>query len=52
MFTESEDVTGLALTGAEFDALSAVKQKEAVRNARLFARVEPVRSIITLCMQA
>jgi len=41
VFTEEEDVSGLAFTGEEFDKLPVEQQKEAVRRGRLFARVEP-----------
>lgn len=41
IFEENEDVTDKSFTGREFDDLSPEKQAKAVRNARLFARVEP-----------
>ncbi len=41
VFTPTEDVDGLAYTGAEFDALPVSDQQAAVHRARLFARVEP-----------
>ena len=41
MFGIDEDITGKAFTGAEFDALSEEAQKNAVAQAKLFARVEP-----------
>lgn len=41
LFTEDEDTTGRAFTGREFDDLSPEAQSEAVKHARLFARVEP-----------
>ncbi|XP_036379139.1 sarcoplasmic/endoplasmic reticulum calcium ATPase 1 isoform X1 [Megalops cyprinoides] len=41
IFTEDEDVIGKAYTGREFDDLSPEAQREAVKQARCFARVEP-----------
>ncbi|XP_042685961.1 sarcoplasmic/endoplasmic reticulum calcium ATPase 3 isoform X1 [Centrocercus urophasianus] len=41
IFTESEDVAGKAYTGREFDELSPEAQRQACREARCFARVEP-----------
>ena len=41
IFGEDEDVTGRAFTGREFDDLSPYEQREAVRNASCYARVEP-----------
>ncbi|XP_062840965.1 sarcoplasmic/endoplasmic reticulum calcium ATPase 1 isoform X1 [Trichomycterus rosablanca] len=41
IFTEDEDVTGRAFTGREFDDLPLSQQKEAVRKACCYARVEP-----------
>uniref|UniRef100_A0A3B4AVT6 Calcium-transporting ATPase n=1 Tax=Periophthalmus magnuspinnatus TaxID=409849 RepID=A0A3B4AVT6_9GOBI len=41
IFTEDEDVTGKAFTGREFDDLPPYDQKNAVRKACCFARVEP-----------
>uniref|UniRef100_A0AAR2KX65 Calcium-transporting ATPase n=1 Tax=Pygocentrus nattereri TaxID=42514 RepID=A0AAR2KX65_PYGNA len=41
IFTEDEDVDGKAYTGREFDDLSPEAQREAVKRARCFARVEP-----------
>ncbi|CAL8266767.1 unnamed protein product, partial [Gadus morhua 'NCC'] len=41
IFTEEEDVTGKAYTGREFDDLLPHEQKNAVRKACCFARVEP-----------
>uniref|UniRef100_A0A665V5B5 Calcium-transporting ATPase n=1 Tax=Echeneis naucrates TaxID=173247 RepID=A0A665V5B5_ECHNA len=41
IFSEDEDVTGKAFTGREFDDLSPYDQKNAVRKACCFARVEP-----------
>ncbi|XP_023661163.2 sarcoplasmic/endoplasmic reticulum calcium ATPase 1-like isoform X1 [Paramormyrops kingsleyae] len=41
IFGEDEDVTGRAFTGREFDDLPTSEQKEAVRRACCFARVEP-----------
>jgi Ca2+ transporting ATPase len=53
VFGETEDTTGKAYTGREFDDLSHEKQADAVRNARLFARVEPAhKSKIVEYLQA
>ena len=41
VFGEDENTEGKAFTGREFDDLPFDQQREAVRNARLFARVEP-----------
>lgn len=41
IFTEDEDTTGKAFSGREFDDLSPEQQSDAVRNAKMFARVEP-----------
>lgn len=41
IFSETEDVTGKAYTGREFDDLAPEVQREACRSARCFARVEP-----------
>uniref|UniRef100_A0A8C9XIB9 Calcium-transporting ATPase n=1 Tax=Sander lucioperca TaxID=283035 RepID=A0A8C9XIB9_SANLU len=41
IFSEDEDVTGKAYTGREFDDLPLEAQREAVKQARCFARVEP-----------
>ncbi|KAG7224506.1 hypothetical protein INR49_015030 [Caranx melampygus] len=41
IFGEEEDVTGKAYTGREFDDLPQEAQREAVKRARCFARVEP-----------
>ncbi|KAJ8414183.1 hypothetical protein AAFF_G00050530 [Aldrovandia affinis] len=41
IFGEDQDVTGLAYTGREFDDLSPYEQREAVRKACCYARVEP-----------
>jgi len=41
IFSESEDVTGKAYTGREFDELPLEAQRQACRDARCFARVEP-----------
>uniref|UniRef100_A0A3Q1GVP3 Calcium-transporting ATPase n=1 Tax=Acanthochromis polyacanthus TaxID=80966 RepID=A0A3Q1GVP3_9TELE len=41
IFSEDEDVTGKAFTGREFDDLTPYDQKNAVRKACCFARVEP-----------
>ncbi|XP_051974113.1 sarcoplasmic/endoplasmic reticulum calcium ATPase 1-like [Xyrauchen texanus] len=41
IFSEDEDVEGKAYTGREFDDLTPEAQREAVKRARCFARVEP-----------
>ncbi|KAK7925654.1 hypothetical protein WMY93_007964 [Mugilogobius chulae] len=41
IFGEDDDVTGMAYTGREFDDLPTESQREAVKRARCFARVEP-----------
>lgn len=41
IFSDDEDVTGRAFTGREFDDLPLHQQKEAVRKACCYARVEP-----------
>ncbi|KAF6734130.1 Sarcoplasmic/endoplasmic reticulum calcium ATPase 3 [Oryzias melastigma] len=41
IFGEDEDVAGKAYTGREFDDLPPEDQREAVKRARCFARVEP-----------
>uniref|UniRef100_A0A8B9KCA5 Calcium-transporting ATPase n=1 Tax=Astyanax mexicanus TaxID=7994 RepID=A0A8B9KCA5_ASTMX len=41
IFSEEDDVHRMAFTGREFDDLSPHSQREAVTNARCFARVEP-----------
>ncbi|TKS83629.1 Sarcoplasmic/endoplasmic reticulum calcium ATPase 1 [Collichthys lucidus] len=41
IFGEEEDVAGKAYTGREFDDLPTDAQREAVKRARCFARVEP-----------
>lgn len=41
IFGEEEEVTGKAYTGREFDDLPTDAQREAVKRARCFARVEP-----------
>ncbi|KAL2297254.1 hypothetical protein Nmel_016550 [Mimus melanotis] len=41
IFSESEDVSGKAYTGREFDELCPEEQRQACRDARCFARVEP-----------
>ncbi|KAM6296759.1 sarcoplasmic/endoplasmic reticulum calcium ATPase 3 [Aegotheles albertisi] len=41
IFSESEDVVGKAYTGREFDELPPEAQRQACRDARCFARVEP-----------
>uniref|UniRef100_A0A671RS26 Calcium-transporting ATPase n=1 Tax=Sinocyclocheilus anshuiensis TaxID=1608454 RepID=A0A671RS26_9TELE len=41
IFDEDEDVEGRAYTGREFDDLTPEAQREAVKRAQCFARVEP-----------
>jgi len=41
VFTETESTEGKSYTGREFDDLSVEDQAKAVRQSRLFARVEP-----------
>uniref|UniRef100_A0A8C5R3S5 Calcium-transporting ATPase n=1 Tax=Leptobrachium leishanense TaxID=445787 RepID=A0A8C5R3S5_9ANUR len=41
IFTEDQEVTGRAYTGREFDDLPPAEQREAVKLASCFARVEP-----------
>ena len=41
IFTEDEDCTGKSYSGREFDDLPLHEQRDAVRNAKLFSRVEP-----------
>ncbi|KPP69092.1 sarcoplasmic/endoplasmic reticulum calcium ATPase 2-like [Scleropages formosus] len=41
IFSEDDDINRMAFTGREFDDLSPNTQREAVMNARCFARVEP-----------
>jgi Ca2+ transporting ATPase len=41
IFGEDEDTTGKAFSGREFDDLSPQEQSQAVRVAKMFARVEP-----------
>merc|ERR1719339_230837 len=41
IFTEEERTEGNAFSGREFDDLSPSEQKMGVKNARMFARVEP-----------
>ncbi|XP_029546199.1 sarcoplasmic/endoplasmic reticulum calcium ATPase 1 isoform X2 [Salmo trutta] len=41
IFGEDEDVVGKAYTGREFDDLPIESQRDAVKRARCFARVEP-----------
>jgi len=53
VFSESESTEGKSYTGREFDDLSPSEQAKAVRNARLFARVEPAhKSKIVEYLQA
>jgi len=41
VFSEEESTAGLSFSGREFDDLPIDQQREAVRSARLFSRVEP-----------
>merc|ERR1719452_337285 len=41
IFTEEERTEGKGFSGKEFDDLSPSEQKQGVKNARMFARVEP-----------
>jgi Ca2+ transporting ATPase len=41
VFSESENTDGAAFTGAEFGAMSLAEKNEAVKTAKLFARVTP-----------
>ena len=53
VFGDNESIDGKAFTGAEFDALSSDQQYEAVKHAKLFARVEPThKSKIVEILQA
>ena len=53
VFSESESTEGKAFTGREFDDLAPGDQAKAVRNSRLFARVEPAhKSKIVEYLQA
>ena len=53
VLSDAESVEGKAFTGREFDDLSELEQANAVRNARLFARVEPAhKSKIVSYLQA
>jgi len=53
VFEEDEDCTGKSFSGREFDDLPLHEQREAVRNARLFSRVEPAhKSKIVEFLQA
>jgi len=53
VFEEKEDLAGKSFTGREFDDLSPERQAIAVRQARLFARVEPAhKSKIVEYLQA
>lgn len=42
IFGEDESTSGKSFTGREFDSLPIEDQREAVRRAKLFARVEPM----------
>lgn len=53
VFEEDEDCTGKSFSGREFDDLPLHEQRDAVRNARLFSRVEPAhKSKIVEFLQA
>jgi Ca2+ transporting ATPase len=53
VFGKHEDIEGKAFTGAEFKAMNQVKRLEAVKNARLFARVEPLdKQHLVKCLHA
>ncbi|XP_033111549.1 calcium-transporting ATPase sarcoplasmic/endoplasmic reticulum type-like isoform X2 [Anneissia japonica] len=53
VFSESESTEGLSYSGREFDELSTMAQREAVRRSRLFSRVEPAhKSKIVEYLQA
>ena len=53
IFDENESTEGMSYTGREFDDLKPEEQANAVRNARLFARVEPThKSKIVEYLQA
>ena len=53
VFGEEENTAGMAYTSREFDDLSVTEQANAVRKARLFARVEPAhKSKIVEFLQA
>jgi len=53
IFTKDEDVTGKAFTGAEFKKMSKKEKFDAVKDARLFARVEPVdKQDLVKCLHA
>uniref|UniRef100_A0A095A5T9 P-type Ca(2+) transporter n=1 Tax=Schistosoma haematobium TaxID=6185 RepID=A0A095A5T9_SCHHA len=52
LFEDKEDTCGKSFTGREFDDLSLDKKKDAVRNGKLFARVEPAhKSLIVQFLQ-
>ncbi|XP_018648452.1 putative atpase [Schistosoma mansoni] len=52
LFEDKEDTSGKSFTGREFDDLSLEKKKDAVRNGKLFARVEPAhKSLIVQFLQ-
>ncbi|KAI0226747.1 Calcium-transporting ATPase sarcoplasmic/endoplasmic reticulum type [Lamellibrachia satsuma] len=53
IFSDTESTDGMSYTGREFDNLSTADQANAVRKARLFARVEPIhKSKIVEYLQA
>lgn len=53
VFGENEDTSKMSFSGREFDDLPVYQQKEAVRRARLFSRVEPAhKSKIVEFLQA
>ncbi|KAK4529450.1 hypothetical protein CCYA_CCYA01G0307 [Cyanidiococcus yangmingshanensis] len=53
IFDDYEDLSGKSYTGREFEALSEEAKRQAVRSARLFARVEPLskQRIVTLLQE-
>lgn len=53
LFEENEETEGKSFTGREFDELTPKEMAEAVRKAKLFARVEPAhKSKIVAFLQA
>ncbi|EKX34453.1 hypothetical protein GUITHDRAFT_158817 [Guillardia theta CCMP2712] len=52
VFEPDEDVHGKSLTGAEFARMSRREQLQAVMNASLFSRTEPIhKQVIVECLQ-